>query len=230
VKGTLPALHQRFLAAYHYARWSDLPLNEHYLWSHLAEHLIDAERAPELIATLRDGNYLATKTYLLQAYAVETDISLAEYYNSTDSALSLLKHIYRGLGHIFNQCTTRHELASTLQAYLAAYPELIGVCTSIEHELKCPYLLAQYPLPSGPSPLLIRTLYSHTDGVNGCAVSPDGQWAVSCSGDKSLKIWDAHTGKERMTLKGHTDWVSECAISPDGKWVVSCSNDGTLRT
>jgi WD40 repeat protein len=229
VRETLPALNQRFLAAYHCAHWSDLPLNEHYLWSHLAEHLIDAEQVPELITTLRDGNYLVTKTYLLQAYAVETDISQAEQHNSTDPELSLLKHIYRGLGHVFNQCTTRHELASTLQAYLAAYPELIDVSVSIEQKLARPYLIAQYPLPGGPSPLLIRTLYSHTDGVNGCAVSPDGQWIVSCSGDKSLKVWDARSGKECMTLEGHTDWVSGCTISPSGDWIVSCSDDQTLK-
>jgi WD40 repeat protein len=226
---TLATLNQQFLAAYHCTRWSDLPLNEPYLWSHLAIHLTEAEHISELIATLHDGNYLATKTYLCQAYAVETDIALAQQHSPTDAALPLLEHLYKGIGHIFNQCTTRHELASTLQAYLIPYPEFIDIRTSIDSVLARPYLIAQHPLPGGLSPLLIRTLYSHTDGVNGCSVSPDGSWIVSCSSDKTLKVWDATTGKERMTLKGHTDWVSGCAISPSGAWIVSCSDDKTLK-
>ena len=66
MKETLPALQQQFLAAYHCTHWSDLSLDEHYLWSHLAEHLIEAGCVTELNATLHDGNYLAAKTYLFR--------------------------------------------------------------------------------------------------------------------------------------------------------------------
>ena len=54
------------------------------------------------------------------------------------------------------------------------------------------------PLPGKPSLFLIRTLSSHIDEVNGCAISPGGEWVVSCSDDTTSRIWDAATGKERM--------------------------------
>lgn len=52
---------------------------------------------------------------------------------------------------------------------------------------------------------------------------------MSCSNDATLKIWDANTGKERMTLAGHGSGVSGCAISPSEEWIVSCSWDKTLK-
>ena len=46
---------------------------------------------------------------------------------------------------------------------------------------------------------------------------------VSASDDQTLKVWDARTGEERLTLRGHTGWVTGCAISPAGDFIVSAS-------
>ena len=83
------------------------------------------------------------------------------------------------------------------------------------------------------------TLKGHTYSVNGCAVSPDGSYIVSASSggvpqegfdlDQMLKVWDAVTGAEQLTLFGHTDVVWNCAISPDGSYIVSASWDRTLK-
>ncbi len=72
-------------------------------------------------------------------------------------------------------------------------------------------------------------LEGHTAKVSGCAVSPDGQFAVSASHDLTLKIWDLTTGRETATLAGHAGRVQACAIAPDGSFVVSASHDGTLK-
>jgi WD40 repeat protein len=74
-----------------------------------------------------------------------------------------------------------------------------------------------------------RTLRGHTDWVNGCAISPAGEYIISASWDKTLKVWDVATGEERRTLRGHTGRVHGCAINSAGDIIVSASNDGTLK-
>src|SRR5262249_5183683 len=38
-----------------------------------------------------------------------------------------------------------------------------------------------------------------------------------------VKVWDAHTGQEQLTLKGHTAQVNSVAFSADGKRIASGS-------
>ena len=59
--------------------------------------------------------------------------------------------------------------------------------------------------------------------------SPDGKRLASASNDKTLKLWDAATGQELLTLKGHTGSVNGVSFSPDGKRLASASDDRTLK-
>lgn len=44
-----------------------------------------------------------------------------------------------------------------------------------------------------------------------------------------MKVWDAETGQEKLTLKGHTGVVNSVAWSSDGKRIASGSGDSTLK-
>ena len=70
------------------------------------------------------------------------------------------------------------------------------------------------------------TLKGHTNSV---AYSPDGKRIVSGSSDKTLKVWDAATGQDLLTLKGHTNSVTSVCSSPDGRRIVSASADKTVK-
>lgn len=76
---------------------------------------------------------------------------------------------------------------------------------------------------------LANTLTGHTNTIWSVALSPDRQTLVSSSGDKTIKIWNLHTGELRNTLTGHENMVLAVAISPDGKTLASTSWDKTVK-
>jgi WD40 repeat protein len=59
--------------------------------------------------------------------------------------------------------------------------------------------------------------------------SPDGKLIASGGWDKSIKIWDATSGSERMDLTGHEGAVWCVAFSPDGQRLASASADKTVK-
>src|SRR5207244_1181376 len=58
--------------------------------------------------------------------------------------------------------------------------------------------------------------------------SPDGKRIVSGSADKTVKVWDAGSDQELLTLRGHMANVLSVAISPDGKRILSRDKSGNV--
>ena len=69
----------------------------------------------------------------------------------------------------------------------------------------------------------------HSSSVSSVVFSPDGARLLSGSEDKTMKLWDAATGRLIRTLEGHTDYINSVAFSPDGARVLSGSNDQTMK-
>jgi WD40 repeat protein len=66
--------------------------------------------------------------------------------------------------------------------------------------------------------------------VTGAAFSPDGKRLATCGWDKVVRVWEAATGKELVTLKGHEgDDVRSVTFSPDGKRLASVGGDKVVR-
>ncbi|KAF9001167.1 WD40-repeat-containing domain protein [Cyathus striatus] len=77
---------------------------------------------------------------------------------------------------------------------------------------------------------LLKIMKGHNNSVSSVAFSPDGKLVVSGSVDKTIKIWDVHTGQVIAgPLQGHTDGVTSVAFSPNGKKVISGSHDKTIQ-
>jgi WD40 repeat protein len=225
----LVSLCERFLNAYDCQRWAQLSLDEPYLWDHLAQHLVDARRGAELVTTVKDGKYLIVKVCVRNAYAVETDISSAIRIAPNDPILPQLKRCLGQVSHLLKQSLSFKGVAGVLHRVISSHDDLSDIRLSLEREISRPCLTSWHPLPSLNDRQLLRALHGHTDWTRGCAVSPDGESIVSASDDETLKIWDAHSGKERVTLVGHAGRVSGCAVSPDGESIVSASADKTLK-
>jgi len=103
------------------------------------------------------------------------------------------------------------ELPDTLRRYKhvdfrqetqAAFEELLAGCSEEAEAALAPQKetkkkparqkLKPKKLPDQAEPLAVleRKLKGHNGWINSVAVSPDGKWAVSGSGDKTIKIWD----------------------------------------
>src|SRR5262245_64483307 len=77
--------------------------------------------------------------------------------------------------------------------------------------------------PPAPPPGAV-VLKGHAEAVYGIAFTPDGKHVVTASFDKTLKVWDAATGKELKTFggpQGHQGLVLSVAVSPDGQSFAS---------
>jgi Tol biopolymer transport system component/TolB-like protein len=82
-----------------------------------------------------------------------------------------------------------------------------------------------------------REFTGHTGIVGALAYSPDGKFFVSGSSssigrnsDNTVKMWDAETGQEVMTITGHSGSIQSVAISPDGTQIASAdTGDATIK-
>ena len=51
---------------------------------------------------------------------------------------------------------------------------------------------------------------------------------LSCSRDKTVKLWDVSTGECKKTFTGYESWVRRIALTKDGQTFVSGSDDQTI--
>ena len=233
----LAALHARLLDAHRpdsegqveRTSWADMPAGEPYLWDHLAYHLSGAGLGGELLATVKDLRYLAAKAFLRKSLPVENDLLAAEVHAPDDKQLRLLRRTFVQSGHIFNRCETPRDTGVTLFCRLQHLPELSDLTAALSRTYTPPYIVPYQLLPDLPHPALIRTINAHEASINACAISPDCSFIVSAAADKTLKVWETKTGRERLTLAGHTEGIDACAVNPDGSLIVSASRDKTLK-
>jgi WD40 repeat protein len=102
--------------------------------------------------------------------------------------------------------------------------------------------VARIPPPSSSTPQQhIETLTSrlmmnpsfilpgHRGAIAAVTVSPDGQYLVTGSSDRTVRVWEYATGQLKHNLEGHQKSLSAIAVTPDSKQLVTVSHDSTVR-
>ncbi|KAJ1502501.1 hypothetical protein HMI56_002652, partial [Coelomomyces lativittatus] len=107
------------------------------------------------------------------------------------------------------------QVRCTLTGHRAAvnaiqYVHGILVSASGDYSLKIWHI---DPRPNGLA-YCVRELQGHTRGI--ACVAFDGLHVFSGSNDRTIKVWDVHTGQCLKTLHGHDDLVRTLALDPLG--------------
>ena len=77
------------------------------------------------------------------------------------------------------------------------------------------------------TPLVV--MEGHTRGIYSAVFSPDGQYVLSASGDRTARVWFAKSGECTQSLEGHEGRVTRALFSPDGMHIATGSYDRTMR-
>lgn len=238
----LPHRHEGLLKAYAEkcakpGCWASGP-KDGYFFQHLPHHLLEAGRAVELAVLLLDYHWLRARLHATDIFTLLDDfkrlpLPLSRYqptkYPSPGRpghALSALYDTLRQSAHVLARDKDQlpaHLLGRLLDEPL---PPLTPLLEQASQNMVLGPLRATLEPPGGP---LLRTLEGHRGRVTSVALSGDGQWAISASADRTLKVWEVATGREQHTLKGHTGGVNSVALSGDGRLAVTASSDRTLK-
>jgi len=77
----------------------------------------------------------------------------------------------------------------------------------------------------------LYTLFNvHTAPINKVTITPDNKFIISCSDDKSIKVFNFDTRQQVRHLKNaHDDEILSVAVTPNNKFIVSASHDLSIK-
>ena len=231
---------QPFAAEYHvslqngHARLADLCWAEYqrgysklssFSIRHLPAHLHQLSRDRNLATVLKDFLFLHSKLQHTGPSALIADYELLP----ANADLRLVQLAIQLSAHVLAR--DYRQLPGQLTGRLlgSSAPDIQAVIQGAAGYRAWPWLKPLTPSLATPGGPLIRTLEGHTSWVHTVALTPDGRYAISGSGDATLQMWDLESNQPSRRFTGHKGPIKSLAITPDGRCAVSASSDQTLR-
>ena len=115
------------------------------------------------------------------------------------------------------QCQTKQRERSPLAAGRCALGAIVCITA----------IVSVTSADDAPTPA--ATLSGHADTVYAVTFSSDGNWIVTGSFDKTVRVWDAATLETVHTLEGSGGIVLDVALSPDSTRIASCALENNIR-
>ncbi|KAF8835173.1 WD40 repeat-like protein [Paxillus ammoniavirescens] len=75
----------------------------------------------------------------------------------------------------------------------------------------------------------LTTMSGRRGSIRGIAYLPGGKRVVSCSNDKTVRLWDVEQSEQEGTLMVHEVKFDCFAVTRDGKRILSGGEEGTIR-
>lgn len=91
-----------------------------------------------------------------------------------------------------------------------------------------PWLCPLYPALVSPGSAFVHTLEGHTGVISGLAIIADGKSAISCSWDRSVRVWDLESGRELHRMRGDS-FFDSISVSADGRRAATYDDGKRLR-
>ncbi len=82
---------------------------------------------------------------------------------------------------------------------------------------------------NAPAGRVLSVYGGHAAPVRSLAWNPDGRRIISASGEKTIHIWDAQTGKNLLIFNDISDAVLFTGWSADGRYVATAGDDMQVR-
>ena len=233
VNEQLPILHDRLLKAYEKhckTGWSNGP-KDGYFFQHLPYHLKKAGKDDTLHNLLLDFDWIKAKLDVTNISDVINDYELSD-----EESPRLVKLALTLSRNSLFKDEDKIQLSSQLLGRLQDNKQT-DIQNLIKQTKRGPGVPWFYPLTATLTPSsspLLEKFIGHDGGVHAVAITPDRQYVVSGSWDKTLRLWDLKNGTCIRTFptdqntQGHQAVVYAVVITPDGQKIISGSLDGTI--
>ena len=203
--------------------------------------------ANEWIAAGRDNSFLASGARLMQFEALANDddlliegqerayleASLREREQQEQRERERQQRELR-IAHQGRQAAQESALVAQGEALAAAAQAAVSQ-GNLDQARALALAAVQVPRPAPEAQAILsqaayapgtRRLFSgHGDAVLSVDYSADGRFVLSGSTDKTLRLWDAATGQERLRLKGLETKLWSVALSRDGRFAIAGAVD-----